>query len=195
MTIPALPALLLGLLLFLGAHSASIVAPAWRDARAAQLGEPTWKGVYSLISLTGFALLVWGWAGLRAQPVVLWTPPHGLHHLTLLLMLPVFPLLLAAHLPGRVQRAAKHPMLAATKLWALAHLLANGTLGDVLLFGGFLAWAVADRISVQRRAPRAIPSAPAGALNDAIAVVGGLALYVFFLFKGHAWLIGVSPLV
>ena len=195
MTIPALPSLLLGLLLFFGVHSVSIVAPAWRDARVAQLGEGAWKGLYSLISLTGFALLVWGWAGLRAQPVVLWTPPRGLYHLTLLLMLPVFPLLLATYLPGRVQRTTRHPMLAATKLWALAHLLANGTLGDVLLFGSFLAWAVADRISVKRRAPRAIPNAPAGALNDAIAVVGGLALYAFFLLKGHAWLIGVSPMV
>lgn len=187
--------LILGLVMFLGVHSIAIVAPAWRDARAAQWGEGAWKGLYSLVSLVGFALVVYGWAQTRLTPVVLWTPPHWAAHVTLLLMLPVFPLLLAAYLPGRVQRAAKHPMLAATKFWALAHLLTNGNLGDVLLFGSFLAWAVADRISVKRRAPRAIPHAPEGQLNDAIAVLGGLGLYVLVLFKAHAWLIGVSPMV
>lgn len=187
--------LLLGLLIFFGVHSIAIVAPAWRDARAAQLGVGVWKGLYTLAALLGFALMIHGWAQTRLQPVMLWSPPHGMHHLTLLLMLPVFPLLLATYLPGRVQRAARHPMLAATKLWALAHLLSNGSLPDVLLFGSFLAWAVADRISIKRRPPRPIPHAPVGALNDAIAVVGGLALYAFFLYKGHAWLIGVSPLV
>lgn len=187
--------LILGLLIFFGVHSIAIVAPGWRDARVAQLGLGAWKGLYSLVALLGFALLVQGWAQTRLQPVLLWTPPHGLHHLTLLLMLPVFPLLLATYLPGRVQRAARHPMLAATKFWALAHLLANGSLGDVLLFGSFLVWAVADRISIKRRAPRPVPQAPAGPLNDAIAVVGGLALYAFFLYEGHVWLIGVSPLV
>jgi uncharacterized membrane protein len=109
-------------------------------------------------------------------------------------MLPVFPLLLAAYLPGRIRDAAKHPLLAATKFWALAHLLVNGTLADVLLFGGFLAWAVADRISLKRRLQRPIQMAPPGPRNDAIAVVGGLLLFVLFLTWAHIAAFGVSPL-
>lgn len=184
--------LILGLLIFLGAHSVSIVAPGWRDAQAARLGQNTWKGVYTVVSLIGFALLVYGYGQARQSPVVLYSPPTGLRHAALLLMLPVFPLLLAAYLPGRIKSAAKHPMLLATKLWATAHLLANGNLADVLLFGGFLAWAVADRISMKRRTQRPLTGAPAGRFNDVIAVVGGLALYGFFVKLGHAWLIGVA---
>ena len=183
--------LILGLLIFLGLHSVSIVAPAWRDAQVAQRGEQAWKGVYSVLSIVGFALLVYGYGQARQAPVVLYTPPTALRHVALLLMLPVFVLLLAVYLPGRIKTAAKHPMLLATKLWAAAHLLANGNLADVLLFGGFLAWAVADRISLKRRAARAVPGAPAGRFNDVIAVVGGLALYGLFVLGGHAWLIGV----
>src|SRR5262245_31904413 len=170
--------LILGLVVFLGVHSIAIVAPQWRDAQVAQRGERPWKGIYSVVSLVGFVLLVYGYGQARLAPVVLYTPPAALRHLALLLMLPAFVLLLAAYLPGRIKTAAKHPMLAAVKLWAVAHLLANGTLADVLLFGGFLAWAVADRISLKRRAPRAVPGAPAGRWNDAIALAGGLVLYV-----------------
>jgi uncharacterized membrane protein len=144
--------LIIGLVLFLGIHSVSIFAPTWRDQQFAQRGEAAWKGVYSVVSLIGFVLLVYGYGAARQAPVVLYTPPAAMRHIALLLMLPVFPLLFAAYLPGRIKSAAKHPMLAATKLWALAHLLANGNLADVLLFGGFLAWAVADRISLKRRA-------------------------------------------
>jgi len=112
-----------------------------------------------------------------------------------ILMLPVFPLFIAAYLPGRIKTAAKHPMLAAVKFWAFAHLLANGTLADVLLFGGFLAWAVVDRISLKRRStPQAPPSAPPGRWNDAIAVVLGLAIYALLIGWAHARLFGVSPL-
>jgi uncharacterized membrane protein len=186
--------LILGLVIFLGVHSVSIVAPAWRDAQLARLGELPWKGLYTVVSLIGFALLVYGYGLARQSPVVLYTPPTWTRHLALLLLLPVFPLFLAAYLPGRIKAAAKHPMLLATKLWAVAHLIANGTLADVLLFGGFLAWAVADRISVKRRPPRAVPGAPASPVNDLIAVAGGLALYAWFLFGLHAWLIGVRPL-
>lgn len=184
--------LILGLLIFLGVHSVSIVAPGWRDAQAARLGEMGWKGVYTVLSIIGFALLVYGYGQARQGPVALYTPPVALRHVALLLMLPVFVLLLAAYLPGRIKSAAKHPMLLATKLWATSHLLANGNLADVLLFGGFLAWAVLDRISMKRRTPRPLPGAPAGRFNDLIAVVGGLALYVFFVKGGHAWLIGVA---
>jgi uncharacterized membrane protein len=112
----------------------------------------------------------------------------------LLLMLPVFPLLAAAYLPGRIKAALKHPFLVAVKLWAAAHLLANGTLADVLLFGSFLAWAVADRISLKRRPQRPLPGAPERPMNDLIAVVAGLVLYGVFVTWLHQWLIGVAPL-
>jgi len=188
--------LIAGLLLFLGVHSIAIAAPGLRAAGIARLGANGWKGLYSLVAIAGFALLCIGYGEARVtDPVWLWQPPKGLRHLALLLMLPVFPLLLAAYLPGKIRDKAKHPMLAATKLWALAHLLANGGLHDVLLFGGFLAWAVADRISLKRRAGVAPPpSAPAGRWNDAIAVVGGLALYVLLVGGLHKMLIGVSPM-
>lgn len=184
--------LVLGLILFLGIHSVSIVAPAWRDARCASMGEGAWKGVYSIVSIAGFALLIYGYGLARQQPVVLYTPPAALRHLTMLLMLPVFVLLLAAYLPGRVQRAAKHPMLLAVKLWALAHLLVNGNLSDVLLFGGFLVWAAADRVSMKQRVQRRLPGAPPSPMNDVIAVVAGLAIYAVFVFWAHGWLIGIA---
>ena len=183
-----------GLVIFLGIHTVSIVAPQWREGQVARLGEGPWKGLYAGIAAVGLGLLIYGFGAARQQGVVLYTPPTALRHLALLLMVPVFPLLVAAYFPGRIQAAAKHPMLLATKLWATAHLLANGTLVDVLLFGGFLVWAVADRISVKRRAPRAIPGAPPRPFNDVIVVVVGLALYALFLFGAHRWLFGVSPL-
>jgi uncharacterized membrane protein len=186
--------LIAGLLLFLGIHSVSILAPAWRDAQVARLGEKPWKGIYSLVSIAGFVLLVYGYGVARQSPVVLYSPPSGMRHLAALLMVPVFPLLLAAYLPGRIKATLKHPFLVAVKLWAVAHLLANGTLADVLLFGGFLVWAVADRISVKRRPLRPVPGAPPGPANDVIAVVVGLAIYALFVWRAHQWLIGVSPL-
>ena len=164
--------LIVGLALFFGIHSVSIVAPAWRDAQLAQRGEAAWKGLYSVVSGIGLALLIYGYGVARQTPVVLFTPPPALRHVALLLLLPVFVLLLAVYLPGRIKTAAKHPMLLATKLWALAHLLVNGTLADVLLFGGFLAWAVADRISLKRRPARTVPALPARPSNDVIAVIG-----------------------
>lgn len=185
--------LLLGLFLFLGVHSISIVAPGWRDAMAARLGAGAWKGLYSLLSLVGFLLLVEGYAMTRLEPTLVWVPPAGLRHVAALLMLPVFPLLFAAYLPGRIRSAAKHPMLAAVKFWALAHLLANGMLADILLFGSLLVWAVLDRISLKRRAPRPSPAAPTGPFNDVLAVVLGLAVYAAFVMGLHLRLIGVAP--
>ena len=184
----------IGLVLFLGIHTVSIVAPQWRDGQVARLGEGPWKGIYSVVSAIGFGLLIYGYGVARQNPVVLYTPPTALRHVALLLMLPVFPLLVAAYMPGRIKAIAKHPMLLATKFWALAHLLANGTLADVLLFGGFLAWAVADRISVKRRPARPIPGAPPRPFNDVIVVVVGLAVYALFVMGAHRWLFGVSPL-
>ncbi|MDP2018023.1 NnrU family protein [Hydrogenophaga sp.] len=189
--------LILGLVLFLGVHSVSIVSPDGRNRLVKQLGEGPWKGLYSLVSLAGFVLIVVGYGAAREAPVLLYTLPNGFRHLAAVLMLPVFVLLLAAYLPGRIKSAAKHPMLLAVKLWALAHLLANGTLADVLLFGGFLAWAVVDRISVKKRTAagllRAGPVLPDSRANDAIALVGGLGIYVLFVVWAHAWLIGVRP--
>ena len=169
-TIGLVTVLLLGLIVFFGVHSVSIVAPGWRSAQIARRGERAWKGIYSIAAGVGLALLIVGYGMARREPVVLYTPPVALRHVALLLMLPVFPLLFAAYLPGRLSRAARHPMLLAVKLWATAHLLANGTLADVLLFGGFLAWAVADRISVKRRSPAAgacRARRAAGPMNDA----------------------------
>ena len=118
-------------------------------------------------------LLVRGFAEARESSVVLYTPPAWMRHVTFLFMLPVFPLILAAYFPGRIKAAMKHPMLAAVKFWAFAHLLSNGSLADVLLFGGFLAWAVLDRISLKRRPPQRIATAPARPFNDVLAVVRG----------------------
>ncbi|MBK7973948.1 MAG: NnrU family protein [Deltaproteobacteria bacterium] len=185
--------LVLGLVIFLGVHSIAIVASPLRDSLARRLGELPWKGLYAAVAIVGFVLMVRGYAAARLAPHPLWAPPVATRHVAALLMLPVFPLLLAAYLPGRIQRATRHPMLAGTMLFALAHLLANGTLADLALFGGVGAWAVVDRISVARRPPRKIPSAPPRPLNDVIAVAGGLALYVAFVAGLHARLIGVSP--
>ena len=186
--------LLLGLIIFFAVHSVSIVNEPWRDRMVTKMGEWPWKGLYSLLAVVGFILIVWGYGLARHDPVLLYSPPAWLRHLALLLLVPVFPLLLAAYLPGRIQAATKHPMLVAVKLWAVAHLLANGMLADVLLFGAFLAWAVVDRISMKRRTQRTIPSAPPSKANDISAVLVGLALYVAFIFWLHTWLIGVSPI-
>ncbi len=187
--------LIIGLLIFLGVHSVSIVAPGWRDAQIAQRGEGAWKGIYSVVSVIGLVLLVYGFGLARQAPIVLYAPSTMLRHLALLLMLPVFPLLLAGYFPGRLKAATKHPMLVAVKLWAVAHLLANGNAADVLLFGSFLVWAVADRIAVKRRpTPHVVPAAPPSAANDAIAILGGVAIYLIFLFWAHQKLIGVAPL-
>ena len=185
--------MVLGLLLFFGVHSLSILAPGFRDARVAAWGAGRWKLLYSLFSLVGFLLLIQGYAVLRLEPHIVYVPPDGLRHLAALLMLPVFPLLLATYLPGRIKRAAKHPMLVAVKLWAVAHLLANGMLADVLLFGGFLVWAVADRISLKRRPASTAPAASGSVVNDVIVVVGGLGLYAAFVMALHERLFGIAP--
>jgi uncharacterized membrane protein len=186
--------LVLGMLLFLGVHSFAIAAPALRGKLRERLGEGRWKGLYSVVALVGFGLTVYGFGLARQEPVFVWAPPHWLRHVAFLLMLPVFPLLIAAYLPGRIKLAAKHPMLAAVKFWALAHLLVNGMLHDLILFGGFLIWAVADRISLKRRAPQNLQTFAPGRWNDVIAVVGGLAAYALFIGWAHLRLFGVSPL-
>jgi uncharacterized membrane protein len=186
--------LIAGLVVFFAVHSIAIVADGWRQRMIERMGEWSWKGLYSVIAAVGLVLIIWGYGLARQEPVVLYASPAWMRYVTAVLLIPVFPLLLATYLPGRIQSATKHPMLAATKLWAFAHLLANGTLADVLLFGAFLAWAVADRISLKRRAEPWVPRLPRTAANDVIAVVGGLGVYVAFTLWLHARLIGVSPL-
>jgi uncharacterized membrane protein len=185
--------LVLGLILFLGMHSISIVAPGWRDRTAARLGN-AWRGLYSLITLAGLIVIVWGFGIARQNPVVLYVPPAWTHYVTAVLMLPVFTLFLAAYLPGRISGALKHPMLLSVMLWAAAHLIATGMLADVVLFGSFLVWAVADRISFTWRTQRPIPTAPSMKLNDGIAIVVGLVIYIVFEHWLHVRWIGVQPL-
>ena len=184
--------LIFGLILFLGIHSISIVAEGFRD-RMAEKSEIGWKAVYALISIAGFVLIIRGYGEARMDPTLLYTTPVWLRHLAALLMLPMFILFFAPYFPGKIKTAAKHPQLVATKLWAVSHLLVNGTLADVVLFGSFLAWAVADRISMKRRTQRALPGAPAKGFNDAILIIVGLVAYAVFALWAHAEWIGVSP--
>lgn len=184
--------LILGLLLFLGIHSVRIVAPAWRDARMSAMGEGAWKGVYALVSFVGLALIVWGYGLAWQDNVFLYEPPVWTRHVAALLMLLALVSLGVYALPaGRLKPALKHPMLLFVKIWAVAHLLANGDLASVLLFGSFLVWAVADRISVKRRG--AAVGSPGPLTYDIAAVALGVALYLLFVWRLHAWLFGVAP--
>lgn len=185
--------LVLGLILFLGGHSISIVAPGWRDRAAARIGN-AWRGIYSLVSFAGIALIVWGYGMARDNPVLLYTSPAWTRYLAAVLMLPVFPTFIAAYFPGRIKSALQHPMLVSVMFWSTAHLVATGTLSNVVLFGSFLAWAVVDRISYGWRTQRPIRTAPPRKFNDVIAIVAGLAVYAIFAFWLHARWIGVQPL-
>lgn len=183
--------LIVGLILFLGIHSLRIVAEPARARMVGAMGIWGYKAVYSLIAIAGFVLIIYGYGQARLQPVVLYHPPEFLRHLNMLLLLIVFPALLAAYFPGRIQAMLKHPMLVAVKAWAIAHLLVNGTLAGVVLFGAFLIWAVADRIAVKRRTGSDTPQLPATGFNDAIVIIAGLGLYLAFVFWLHLILIGV----
>jgi len=184
--------LIAGLVIFLGVHSIRIFAPAWRDQMVAKVGLNTWKMIYSVVALAGFVLIVMGYGAARLEPIVVWHPPFFLRPVAALLMLLVFPLLLTTYFPGYLKAAVKHPMLVATKTWAVAHLLVNGMLADILLFGGFLVWAVIDRIAVGKRGE---PAPVAGPIrNDVIAVLLGTLLYIVFVAWAHRWLFGVQPM-
>ncbi len=188
-------ALILGLLLFLGVHSVRIVAEGWRAGMLQRLGPQRWKGLYTLVSLAGFALIVWGYGQARMTPVPLWAPPLWTRHLAGLLMLVSLVLLVAAHVPRNALKARlHHPMVLAVKVWALAHLLANGMLADVLLFGAFGLWAVADfRSARQRDRAAGTVYAPGTTAGTLLAVGVGLLLWAALAFWGHAWLFGVRP--
>lgn len=185
--------LILGLVLFLGTHGFTM-ARAPRAALIARLGEGGFKGLYTALSLLGFALIIYGFGLYRATGWInVWQPPVWTKHLALLLTLPVFVLLAASGSGGRIHAAVKHPMLLAVKIWATSHLLANGDLGGMLLFGSFLAWAVIARISLKRRAGATVPPAPAGfTQRDWIAIGAGLVLWFAFAMWLHPLLIGVA---
>lgn len=187
--------LVVGLLLFLGPHSVRLVADDWRSRRIASMGEGRWKGLYSLVSLVGFALIVWGYGLARAsQGAPLWTPPAWSRHLASLLTLLSFVLIVAAYVPrSRLRALVGHPMLLGVVLWALAHLLANGAVADLVLFGAFLAWSAVDFVASRRR-DRAEGRQRRGAWGSDLTsvVVGTVAWYVFAMYL-HAPLIGVRP--
>jgi len=185
--------LILGILIFIGVHLVP-TSPQARKGLAGQLGEAQYKIAFSVASLIGFALIIWGFGMARhsGANVQLWTPPTWTKHIAFALMWPAFVLLVAAYVPSRIRDKAKHPMLAAIKVWALAHLLANGDLAGLILFASFLAWAVYDRISVKKRgALGPLGAKHGGATQDIIVVVVGTVAYLAMLFWGHAWLIGI----
>ncbi|WP_348682770.1 NnrU family protein [Acidovorax soli] len=191
-----MPYLVLGLVLFLGVHSVRIVADGWRTQTLARMGELPWKGLYSLVSALGLALIVWGYGLARQQTVVLWVPPIGMRHAASLLTLIAFILLAAAYVPRNALKARlHHPMVLGVKVWALAHLLSNGNLADVLLFGSFLLWAVFDfRAARQRDRAQGTVVAPGTAAGTGATLLVGAVAWAGFAFWAHALLIGVSPL-
>ena len=188
--------LILGLVLFLGVHSVRIVADGWRTRMRERLGEGRWKGLYSLLSFAGLVLIVWGYGLARQDPVVLWAPPVAMRHAASLLTLAALILLAAAYIPRNALKARlHHPMVLAVKVWALAHLLSNGNLADVLLFGGFLLWAVLDfRAARQRDRALGTVYAPGKPAPTLLAVVVGAAAWAAFAFWLHAAWIGVAPI-
>ncbi|MBC7941004.1 MAG: NnrU family protein [Chitinophagaceae bacterium] len=187
--------LIIGLVLFLGVHSTRIFAEGWRTGFIAERGANAWKGLYTVVSLLGFALLVWGYGVARQQPLLLWSPPLWTRHVAALLTIPAFVLLFAAYVPGNAIKARlHHPMVLGVKLWAVAHLLANQTLADLLLFGGFLVWAVLGfRAARARDRATQVVYPPGRAGPTVVTVVIGLLAWAAFAFWAHAALIGVRP--
>ena len=187
--------LIAGLGLFLGVHSTRVFANDWRNQALARMGEKPFKAIYALLSLAGFVLLVWGYGQARQQGVMLWNPPVAMRHLAALLTLVAFILLAAVYVPGnRIKAKLHHPMVLGTKVWALAHLLANGLLADMVLFGSFLIWSVLLFAASRRRDRREKTVYPAGtARMTAVAVAAGVVAWVIFAFWLHRVLMGVSP--
>ena len=188
--------LIAGLVIFLGVHSLRIFAEGWRVATIARVGEKTFKGIYSAVSLAGFVLLVWGFGVARETPVLLWNPPVGMRHMASLLTLVAFVFLASTYCPPNAIKARlHHPMVLAIKTWALAHLLANGTVAHVVLFGSFLAWGVLDFIAARKRdRAQNIQYPAATAKGTVMAVVSGVLAWWLVAFWLHGVLIGVKPL-
>jgi len=188
--------LLLGLVLFLGIHSLQSLAPQVRQGGIVRWGALGYKAVYAAISLLGLYLLVHGYSQARLDPVVLWTPPRGMQHATILLMWLAMVLLVATYVPGnQIKAKLRHPMTLSIKVWALGHLLSNGNLADVLLFGGFLIWSVLVFRAARKRDRQNLHSAPEGKLLGTLLAVGvGTGIWAAFLMGGlHVWLVGVMP--
>jgi len=185
--------LALGLALFLGIHLTRALAPQWREARIAGLGDKAWKGIYTLVSIVGFGLILWGFSRARLEPVVLWQPIRGMNHLAAMLMLVAMVLMAAAYVPRNHFKAKlQHPMTLSVKVWAFAHLIANNTLADVMLFGSFLVWSIVVFRAARRR-PTPTP-APGTVAGTAATVVVGVALWAVFAFWAHAAWLGIAPL-
>jgi uncharacterized membrane protein len=185
--------MIVGLALFVGPH----VFVTMRDARAAliaRIGEGPYKGLFTVVSILGVVLMGYGFGAYRAAGLIpVWSPPLWTRHVAALLMLFASIFVVAAYIRGRIKTTLKHPMLVGVKTWALAHLIANGDLGSIILFGGLLAWAVFDRISLKRRTDPGEPPIPVGGVrNDAIAVVVGIALYLALGLLFHPYVVGVS---
>jgi len=195
--------LILGLVLFLGAHSVRILADGWRDQTIAAYGEKAFKGVYTLVAILGFYLLVVGYGEARLQPLALWNPPIFTKHISMLLMLLSSILLIAAYIPrNHFKMRLKHPMVLSVKVWALSHLLANGNLADLVLFGSFLIWAVLnfrsararDRAQVQNSDANEEAALKPNLLATRIALFGGMGLWAVITFVLHAKVVGVAPM-
>ena len=187
--------LILGLVVFLGVHSVRIVADGWRESTRLQLGENRYRGIYSLLSIAGFVLLVWGFGLARENPVLLWNPPVGLRHGASLLTLLAFIFLTAAYVPRNAIKArVHHPMVMGVKSWALAHLMSTGGLAQCVLFGAFLVWGVLLYITSRRRDRALGTTYPAGtAMGTALTIGIGVLAWALFAFKLHGILIGIRP--
>ena len=188
--------LLIGLTLFLGIHALQSLAPKWRQNWIQHRGALVYKGVYAAVSLLGLYLLVQGYAQARLEPMVLWTPPRGMQHATILLMWVAMVLLVATYVPGnQIKAKLRHPMTLSVKVWALGHLLSNGNLADVILFGGFLVWSVLVFRSARQRDRLSLHSVPEGKLLGTLLTVAlGTGIWAAFLMGGlHLWLVGVMP--
>ena len=184
-----------GLVLFLAIHSVRIFADDWRTARIARMGEGPWKGVYSVLSIAGFILLLWGYGAARKGSMELWVPPEWTRYVAALLTLLAAILLAATYVPGtHIKAAVKHPMMLSVKTWAAAHLIANGQLVNIVLFGAFLVWSVlAYRAARGRDRANGTTYAAVGASRDAIAVLIGAAAWAVFAFYLHERWVGVRP--
>lgn len=183
--------LIIGLILFLGMHSVRMALPGLREVLWQAWGENAWKGIYSLVSLLGIILVVWGFGLTREQGVQVYDPPSWGLHVTLFLMFISFSLLPFNMRSSRLRPLIKNPFLLAVALWSIGHLLANGDLASVLLFGSFLLWTLANRLSLTLRpdvAPAAVPL-----VQDIVAVGAAWLIYLLFLFVLHEWLFGVAP--
>jgi len=187
--------LVLGIVIFFGVHSVRVFADEWRSRQIAARGEQTWKMLYSIASVVGIVVLGWGFAQTRKAPIALWTPPHWTYPITAALVLVSFVLFAAAYVRGnRIKARIGHPQSAGVKTWAFAHLLSNGNLGDVLLFGAFFVWAILAFAAARKRDRIAGTTYPVGPVaKDVTTVVAGVVAWLVFGFWLHAWLFGVRP--